>query len=94
MTGRQGQSVYNAARKNQHIFCRPSVKKYFNNLILQGANILFVAKAMNGEEISNTMERRYQDYILENNRIFENECEKGMKLKSDFMRSKRKSSLE
>ena len=88
--GRLGQSVYNPARKNQHIFCRPSVKKYFNNLILQGANILFAAKAMNGEEITREDKIRNLGYILENNKLFENECEKGM----NFMRSKRQSSLE
>lgn len=77
VTGRQGPSIYNAARKNQHIFCRPSVKQYFNNLILEGANILYTAKAMNGEEVTKEMRIKYLDMILKNERLFEDECEKG-----------------
>lgn len=76
-TGRIGESIYSAARKTQHIFCRPSVKKYFNNLILEGANILFAAKAMNGEEITDAMKKIYQDYISDNERLFKKDCEQG-----------------
>ena len=88
-TGRQGQSIYDPSRKTQHIFCKPTVKQYFNNLILEGANLLFVAKAMNGEEITSRMKKKYQDYILENDRLYENVCEKGMRVKFYLMRSKR-----
>ena len=83
-TGRQGQSIYDPSRKTQHIFCKPTVKQYFNNLILEGANILFVAKKMNDEKITGRMVKKYQDYILENDRLYENVCEKGMKLKGVF----------
>jgi len=76
-TGRQGQSIYDPSRKTQHIFCKPTVKQYFNNLILEGANILFVAKKMNDEKITGRMVKKYQDYILENERLYENVCEKG-----------------
>ena len=53
-------------------YCHPDVHQYFNNLILEGANILFVAKAMNGEEITGKMKKKYQDFILENEKLYEN----------------------